>query len=108
MKQRPVNEISNDDVNFFIHRLEEKLESGEYPKLRHLEKILKPNLSSQKIIAVLGYLQRSRMIEVDLDGNIIWIRHDDRSLNSGTLIDSAVMSEEFRKLIQDHEQNHTN
>lgn len=105
-RQRPVNEISNDDVNFFIHRLEEKLESGEYPKLRHLEKILKPNLSSQKIIAVLGYLQRSRMIEVDLDGNIIWIRHDAKSVESGTLIDSAVMSEDFRKLIQDPKQHH--
>ena len=104
---RPVNEISDDDITFFVHRLEEKLESGEYPKLRELEKMLKPRLSSQKIIAVLGYLQRSRMIEVDLDGNILWIRSNasGESIESGTLLDSAVMSEDFRKLIQKH--NHT-
>ena len=105
-RQRPVNEISEDDINFFVHSLEEKLESGVYPKLRELEKMLKPRLSSQKIIAVLGYLQRSRMIEVDLDGNIIWIRRDtSASAESGTLFDSAVMSEDFRKLLQNH--NHT-
>jgi hypothetical protein len=102
-----VNEISDDDVTFFVHRLEEKLESGEYPKLRELEKMLKPRLSSQKIIAVLGYLRRSRMVEVDLDGNILWIRSNASggSVESGTLFDSAVMSEDFRKLIQKH--NHT-
>lgn len=105
-RQRPVNEISDDDVSFFVHRLEENLESGEYPKLRELEKMLKPRLSSQKIIAVLGYLQRSKMIEVDLDGNIIWIRRDtSSSVRSGTLFDSAIISEDFRKLIQNH--NHT-
>jgi hypothetical protein len=105
-RQRPVNEINENDINFFVHSLEEKLESGVYPKLRELEKMLKPRLSSQKIIAVLGYLQRSRMIEVDLDGNIIWIRRDtSASAESGTLFDSAVMSEDFRKLLQDH--NHT-
>ncbi len=105
-RQRPVNEINEDDINFFVHSLEEKLEAGVYPKLRELEKMLKPRLSSQKIIAVLGYLQRSRMIEVDLDGNIIWIRRDtSASAESGTLFDSAVMSEDFRKLLQNH--NHT-
>jgi hypothetical protein len=105
-RERPVNEINDDDINFFVHRLEERLESGEYPKLRELEKMLRPRLSSQKIIAVLGYLQRSRLIEVDLDGNIIWIRRDtSASAESGTLFDSAIMSEDFRKLLQNH--NHT-
>ena len=105
-RQRPVNEISEDDINFFVHSLEERIESGVYPKLRELEKMLKPRLSSQKIIAVLGYLQRSKMIEVDLDGNIIWIRRDtSASAESGTLFDSASMSEDFRKLMQNH--NHT-
>lgn len=104
-RESPVNEISDDDINFFVHKLEGRLESGEYPKLRELEKMLKPCLSSQKIIAVLGYLQRSRMIEVDLDGNIIWIRRDtSRSVGSGTFFDSAVMSDDFRKLMQNHSQ----
>jgi hypothetical protein len=108
--QRPANEISDDDINFFVHKLGERLESGEYPKLRELEKMLKPRLSSPKIIATLGYLQRSRLLEVDLDGNIIWIRCDTSgSIDSGTLYDSAVMSDDFRKLIQEynHTQQHT-
>ena len=62
--------------------------------------MLKPALSSPKIIAVLSYLQRSKMIEVDLDGNIIWIRRDP-SVGS-TIFNSAVMSEDFRKLIQNY------
>ncbi|MGH9976976.1 MAG: hypothetical protein ACRD8Z_14240 [Nitrososphaeraceae archaeon] len=102
-RQRPENEISEDDINFFVHSLEERLESGVYPKLRELEKMLKPRLSSQKIITVLGYLQRSKMIEVDLDGNIIWVRRDTSvSAEGSTLFDSASMSEDFRKLLQNH------
>lgn len=101
-----MNEISDEDVNFFLHGLEEKLESGEFPKLRELEKMFKSRLSSQKIIAVLGYLQRSGMLEVDLDGNIIWIkRGTSESVESRTLLDAAVMSEDFRRMIQTH--NHT-
>ena len=104
-RQRPVNEVSDDDVSFFVHRVEEKLESGAYPRLRELEKMLKPRLSSQKIIAVLGYLQSSRIIEVDLDGNIIWIKRDtSRGIERGTMFDSAVMSEDIRKLLHNHNQ----
>lgn len=97
-RQSPANDISEDDIRLFVYKLEEKLESGGYPKVRELEKLLKPALSSPKIIAVLSYLQRSKMIEVDLDGNIIWIRRDPSA--GSTIFNSAVMSEDFRKLIQ--------
>jgi hypothetical protein len=98
-----VNEISDEDIGFFLHGLEKKLDSGEFPKLRELEKMFKPRLSSQKIIAVLGYLQRSGMIEVDLDGNIIWIkRGPSGSFQSSTLFDAAIMSEDFRRMLQNH------
>lgn len=81
------------------------MRSGRYPKVRELEKMLKPELSSPKIIAVLGYLRRSKMIEVDLDGNIVWLRqHHSPGV---TILDSAVMNEDFRKIIQSyHETGH--
>jgi hypothetical protein len=64
--------------------------------------MLKPALSSPKIIAILKYLEKSKMIEVDLDGNIIWLRQH-RSAG-GTIFDSAVMNEDFRKLIQSYDE----
>lgn len=83
--------------------MEEELESGKYPKIRELEKMLRPTLSPPKIRAVLSYLQRSNMIEVDLDGNIIWIKRD--QFRSGTIYDSAVISEDFRELIHNYSGN---
>lgn len=76
------------------------MESGKYPKIRELDKMLEPTLSPPKIMAVLSYLQRSNQIEVDLDGNIIWIKRDPGRV--GTIYDSAIISDDFRKLIQDY------
>jgi hypothetical protein len=80
--------------------LEEELESGRYPKIRELDKMLRPILSPPKIMAVLSYLQRSNKIEVDLDGNIIWTKRDHRRV--GTIYDSAIISDDLRKLIRDY------
>ena len=49
---------------------------GRYPKIRDLQKLLKPRLDLFKINTILRYLERSKRLETDLDGNIIWIRVD--------------------------------
>jgi hypothetical protein len=47
-----------------------------YPKVRDLQKILGPKLNLIKINAILRYLVKSKSLEIDLDGNIIWFRHE--------------------------------
>ena len=49
-----------------------------------------------KINAILKYLQRSKSLEIDLDGNIIWI-HEERLNQQSSLADVANISEDFRK-----------
>ena len=49
-----------------------------------------------KINAILRYLERSKSLEVDLDGNIIWIREEERP-NQSTLAVAASISKEFQK-----------
>ena len=44
---------------------------------------------------ILSYLERSKSLEIDLDGNIIWIR-EERS-NQSTFADVAKISEDFQK-----------
>ena len=72
-KPRPSNEITEDDLSFFLATIKK---TTEYPKIRNLQKLLGPRLSLVKINAILRYLEKSKMLEVDLDGNIIWIRED--------------------------------
>ena len=49
-----------------------------------------------KINAILRYLERSKSLEIDLDGNIIWIREEERP-NQSTLAVAASISKEFQK-----------
>ena len=60
-------------MNFFLTAI--KNTTG-YPKIRNLQKLLSPRLSLVKINAILRYLEKSKQLEIDLDGNIIWIRED--------------------------------
>jgi hypothetical protein len=57
--------------------------------------LLRPSLDLVKINAILRYLERSKSLEIDLDGNIIWIR-EERS-NQSTFADVAKISEDFQK-----------
>lgn len=72
-KIRAANEITEDDLNFFMTGI--KRYNG-YPKVRDLQKILGPKLNLIKINAILRYLVKSKSLEIDLDGNIIWFRHE--------------------------------
>jgi hypothetical protein len=92
-KQKPSNEITEDDINFFLTTIKEV--QGGYPKVRDLQKLLRPSLDLVKINAILRYLMRSKSLEIDLDGNIIWIRVE-RS-NQSTLADVANISEDFQR-----------
>ncbi|MFZ0512823.1 MAG: hypothetical protein WAM14_14545 [Candidatus Nitrosopolaris sp.] len=65
-----------------------------YPKVRDLQKLL-PTLNSVKINMILRYLERSRRLEIDLDGNIIWIRQDKDKANELSLAEAANISKDF-------------
>ncbi|HZA07097.1 MAG TPA: hypothetical protein VE619_05275 [Nitrososphaeraceae archaeon] len=82
-----------------------------YPKVRELQKILRPTLNHVKINTILRYLERSKRLEIDLDGNIIWIRKDVNETSHLTFAESANISKEFLKYfpkkIQDTEENNS-
>jgi hypothetical protein len=77
---RAANEIMEDELNFFVTSLQRY--KG-YPKVRDLQKILGPRLNLIRINTILRYLVKSKSLEIDLDGNIIWFRQEktDRHLS---------------------------
>ncbi|MDQ3839265.1 MAG: hypothetical protein M3297_08355 [Thermoproteota archaeon] len=89
----PAYEISEDDISFFLSSI--KAVEGSFPKIRDLQKLLKPRLDLFKINTILRYLERSKKLETDLDGNIIWIREDSNSANQLSLAERADLSKEF-------------
>ena len=68
---------------------------GSYPKVRDLGKIIGPRLNLYKIDRILRYLERARQLQIDVDGNIIWIREDNNSTNLLSLRERASLSNEF-------------
>ena len=74
-------------------------QSKEYTKVRDLQKILKGNLNSIKVNTIFKYLVRSKIIEVDLDGNIIWIKKTEN--NQTRFWERASISKDFKKLLLD-------
>jgi quinolinate synthase len=90
-KQRPAIVITEDELNFFLTTL--KNVNG-YPKVRDLRKLFSPRLNLVKIKTILRYLEKSKRLEIDLDGNIIWIREEslDHHLS---VAESANISQEF-------------
>ena len=67
---------------------------GFYPRVRDLGKILGPRLNLYKIDGILRYLDRSERLQIDVDGNIIWIR-EDKSTNLLSLRERASLSNEI-------------
>ena len=83
-----------------------------YPKVRDLQKLLRPTLNPIKINTILRYLERSKRLEIDLDGNIIWIRQDMNETNHQlSLAETANISKDFLEYfstkIQDAEENNS-
>jgi hypothetical protein len=68
---------------------------GRYPKIRDLQKLLRPRLDLFRINTILRYLERVKRLETDLDGNIIWIREDNDTVNQQSLAERADLSKEF-------------
>ena len=90
-KRRPSNEITEDDINYFLDTIKDV---DGYPKVRDLRKRL-PSLNPIKINTILRYLERSGRLHIDLDGNIIWIRQDKNEANQLTLAEAGNISKEF-------------
>jgi hypothetical protein len=89
----PSYEINDEDINFFLTSI--KKVEGSYPKIRDLQKLLRPRLDLFKINTILRYLERDKRLETDLDGNIIWIREDSNSANKQSLAERADLSKDF-------------
>jgi hypothetical protein len=49
---------------------------------------------------ILRYLERDKSLEIDLDGNVIWIRGQEDRRN--TIFEMAAFSQEFKELIKKH------
>ena len=69
-----------------------------YPKIRDLNKVFKNKLSPIKVNIILRYLERFKTVEVDLDGNVIWIRENDNY--EAALHERATFSSEFIEYIK--------
>lgn len=55
-----------------------------------------PQLTLDKINAILKYLERSNLIIIDLDGNIVWIKENNLK-EDFSLLESGNLSEDFLK-----------
>jgi hypothetical protein len=48
--------------------------STDYIKIRNLQKMMEGKFNTTQINTIFKYLERAKLIETDLDGNIIWIK----------------------------------
>ena len=68
---------------------------GGYPKVRDLQKLLRPKLNLAKINSILRYLEKSKRLEIDLGGNIIWIREENVVSHELSFAEVANISQDF-------------
>ncbi|HYP42671.1 MAG TPA: hypothetical protein VEQ18_01475 [Candidatus Nitrosocosmicus sp.] len=85
------NDFSESDVEYFLSKIKD---ITPFPKLRELRKILTPHLTLDKIYDILRYLERSNLIIIDLDGNIVWIKEKNLREDSN-LMDIGKFSSDF-------------
>jgi hypothetical protein len=74
--------------------------SNEYIKIRNLQKMMGGKFNSTQINTIFKYLERSKLIETDLDGNIIWIKKKKIDADQ-TLGDIINMNEQVKNLLKD-------
>jgi hypothetical protein len=75
--------------------------SNDYIKIRNLQKIMGGKFSSTQINTIFKYLERSKLIETDLDGNIIWIKKKKIDEHQ-TLGDIINLNEQVKNLLKDN------
>ena len=99
---KPANEITQGDFDFFLFILENY---NGYPKIRDLQELVVPRLNQIKINTILRYLEKSKSLEIDIDGNIIWFRRENTSLNL-SLMEAAKLSPDFVEYISTKNLDH--
>jgi len=62
-----------------------------------LRKLLDNRIDPIKINTMLKYLERSGKLQIDLDGNIIWISRDKEEVNQISFAEVANISDDFLK-----------
>lgn len=73
--------------------------STDYIKIRNLQKMMEGKFNTTQINTIFKYLERAKLIETDLDGNIIWIKT--KKINDHqTLGDIINKNEQIKNLLK--------
>jgi hypothetical protein len=76
--------------------------SNDYIKIRNLQKMMGGKFNSTQINTIFKYLERSKLIETDLDGNIIWVKKKKTDADAHqTLGDIINMNDQVKNLLKD-------
>jgi hypothetical protein len=73
--------------------------STDYIKIRNLQKMMEGKFNTTQINTIFKYLERAKLIETDLDGNIIWIKTKKIS-DHQTLGDIINKNEQIKNLLK--------
>jgi hypothetical protein len=96
-KERPINEISQSDINEFLAAIK-NIDQGFYPKIRDLRKML-PSFTPLQLNLIIRYLERSGTIIIDNEGYIVWSRRE-KEEDTLTLGDIANVSDELKEYLK--------
>lgn len=95
---RPANEITEGEVAAFLEAIRN---FNGYPKVRDLGKMF-PHYGPFKINVILRYLERSKMIIIDSESHITWVRKD--GPDQLTIADVADISDELKEYLSGKEE----